>query len=379
MPISGIIPQAKSGLDIFNDLMQRNQENQYRQALSQQAQANAQRAQVISKLLGQAFSSGSSGQGSAAGGAQPNNGMDMLYRLGILKPTPGELANINSTTKAKEQLQKETQESAYSQLPLNASFSAMDKILKDPEYRENAAGAKSTLLNAKPFGLPLGSMLQKNLPNQFPSSMVKKLASAQVHMGNIVVGVGQKFKGPMKQLTANYIDNMKPTPTDSPDVQQAKITQLKLMSDLADRQNERIDELSRQGMDPTQAIIQSTKELMPEYQKMVSSSIGQESGQEQNQQPNQMVGQQAEQPAQNPMNYGAKAPQSSYMSPEIGENGSDNDKMANAPAQPQQAVKGNPDDMVYLVVDKGNGKKTKVKVKRVFAEAIKAGKLKYAG
>lgn len=276
MPITGAIPLPQSGMDAFLNELQRGKENQYRDSLSQQAQANAQRAQVISNLLKGALSGQSTpGNGGTASG-QSNSGMDMLYRLGILKPTPQESANINASTKGREQLQKETQESAYGQLPLNASFSAMDKILKDPEYRENTASIKSTLLNSKPMGLPLGSMLQHNLPSQFPSSMVKKLSSAQVHMGNIVVGVGQKFKGPMKQLTANYIDSMKPTPSDSADVQEAKITQLKLMSDFADRQNERIDELSRGGMDPTQAIIQSTKELMPEFQQMVSSSVGQQ-------------------------------------------------------------------------------------------------------
>jgi uncharacterized protein YoaH (UPF0181 family) len=275
MPITGPIPLPETGMDAFLNELQRGQENQYRSALTQQAQANAQRAQVISGLLNQAFNSqGSSGTGTTGGAiGQGSSGMDMLYRLGILKPTPQELASIQAGVKGKEQLQKETQESAYAQLPLNASFNAMDTLLKDPEYKENAGTLKSYTLNSKPFGLPLGSMLQHNLPSVFPSSVVQKLSSGKVHMGNITVGVTQKFKGPFKQLTAGYIDSMKPTENDSAEVQQAKITQLKLMSDLSDRQNERIDELSRQGMSPTQAIIQSTKELMPEFQRIVSESI----------------------------------------------------------------------------------------------------------
>jgi hypothetical protein len=130
-------------------------------------------------------------------------------------------------------------------------------------------------------------MLQKNLPKYFPTSAAKKLASASTHMGNIVVGVSQKFKGPMKELTGNYIEAMKPTEGDSPEVQKSKVTQMRLMNDLADRQNERINQLSQGGMDATQAIIQSSKELMPEFQEMVGATSGQQS----NQQPEQPQGQ----------------------------------------------------------------------------------------
>ena len=283
------IPMPTGANEVFKDVMDYYEQLQNRRmkqplisAQTKEATSKANQAQMLADLMNKARQEGGNAPGQISGtSGQGGSATEMLYRLGVLKPTPQEVANIQANVKAKEQLQKETQESAFAQLPLNASFTALDKILKDPEYIANAGTLTSTLMNAKPYGVPVGSMLQKNLPKFFPASVAQKLSSAQVHMGNIVVGVGQKFKGPMKQLTANYIDSMKPTPLDSPAIQQSKVTQLKVLSDLADRQNERIDELSRQGLDPTQAIIQSTKELMPEFNNMVGESISGQQGQQQ--------------------------------------------------------------------------------------------------
>lgn len=369
MPISGIIPQAKSGLDTFNELMQQTQENQYRQALSRQAFANAKRAEVISNLLNQAFAGGGGGagttgtEGNAGGGGsmsgEPNPGVAMLYRLGILKPTPWDTSRIEQEKKSKEELNKNTLETSYGQLGLNASFNALDTIFKDKEYREFAGTPSSQLMTSAPGGFPLGTFLQKNLPSKFPSTAAKKLAAANTHMGNIVVGVAEKLKGPFKQLSSNLINSMKANPTDSIEVQEAKIRQLRLLSELADRQNELISQLSK-TMNPTEAVVESTRQLMPEFQQIVSENISTGGGQPE-------AGTPAAPPAGAEQNY---APQN--LSNQAASSG---EGIANV-TPPAQKPAGKGDDMVYLVVKSGKGTR-KVKMKRVFAEAIKNGKLKY--
>lgn len=366
MPITGPIPLPETGMDAFLNEMQRGKENQYREALSQQAQANAQRAQVISQLLKNALSGGEVGGGGKQGGTggQSNSGMDMLYRLGILKPTPQELANIQQNTKAQEAVNKTTLENAYAQLPLNASFNALDSIFKDPEYRNFAGTPSSQLMSSAPRGFPLGTMLQRNLPSKFPSSAARKIAAANTHMGNIVVGVADKLKGPFKDLSSNLINSMKPNATDSIDVQESKVRQLRLLSDLGDRQNELISKLSK-TMNPTEAVVESTRQLMPEFQQIVSENVS--SGGEQPQQSE-------EAPAAMPTNQ--QSPQG-YSSQNLSNQATaSGEGMANVAAPTEQPQVGKPDDMVYLVVKTKNGSR-KVKMKRVFAEAIKSGKMKY--
>ncbi len=192
--------------------------------------------------------------------------------------TPKEKRLGTAESEAAGQTLKKTSETSLSGLSLNASFQALDELMKNPRYENIAGTMEGKLINAQPLGLPLGAMLQKRLPSQFSKEDAELHGTASAHLGNVVTGVAQKFKGPYRNFVNGIINNMKPNMGDSKAVQQGKLRALRELNDIADEQNEMIAKDISNGMEPTAAILKAAKKITPTYiQKRVNEARQKES------------------------------------------------------------------------------------------------------
>ncbi len=179
--------------------------------------------------------------------------------------------------KAAEKTLESTAETSLGALPVNASFKALDKLMDHPSYDNIAGTFEGKYINAQPFGMPVGAALQRSFPGKFSKEDANLAGQVQAHFGNIVSGVAQKFKGPFKAMVQGVINDMKPNMGDSKSVQKGKITALKQLSDLADRQNAQIANYTSSGMEPTAAILKvAHEEPLQPFLEQITSKVPEE-------------------------------------------------------------------------------------------------------
>lgn len=263
-----------------------------RKAQTEQARAAAKKSNMISQMFDLAQKKqGEVKQGEGKTGTSGLNANTALLMSGALNLptqvvggniiTPFGTFNVGETPEQtrKAETQKttgtktleETAKSSLTSLPVNASFAALDKLMESPNYEKIAGTLEGKVINAQPLGIPVGSYLQKAFPKTFSKEDADLAGQVQAHFGNIVQGVASKFKGPFKDMINGIINNMKPNMGDSKATQQGKIKTLRQLSELADKQNEMIAKDVSNGMESTAAILKSSKELMPEFKRLISN------------------------------------------------------------------------------------------------------------
>jgi hypothetical protein len=184
MPITGVIPQAKSGMDAFLEQMQRNKENQYREALGEQARANAERSKIMTQLLG-GISSGA-GIGGGSGSGQPQmDANKALMMAGILK-MPTQVVEGNLIT-------------PFGSFPVGESPSQKGQR-EVGEAVQKKSGEKnvdiSTTLNTE----------ADNYLNAAKGYLkLHKLHKENPDLTGIKTGMSEKFKQPLKKGVGEYI------------------------------------------------------------------------------------------------------------------------------------------------------------------------------
>lgn len=140
-------------------------------------------------------------------------------------------------------------------------INALKETISAPNYKNLAGSLEGYALNAQPMGIPLGAVLAKVAPGKFKPEDLDLLGQANTHMGNVVLHVGQQFKGPFKQLINGLITQMKPNVNDPYEVQQGKVRALEVANELGQRQTELYDKHLKDGMSPIQAMAATDKEL----------------------------------------------------------------------------------------------------------------------
>lgn len=250
-------------------------QNSLRQAQSSEAMAKAKQATMLANLLG--------GSVGAQGNNQPgkmnvNQALAAYAAMGIPAPTPsgGKLFTAfgtfdvgetpeqkrvaDTSAQASGQTLKSVSQSELESMPLNVSFKALHGLMDNPAYANIAGTAEGKLINAQPFGIPVGSWLQKTFPKRFTPEEANVAGLAKAHMGNIVTSVSSKFKGPFKAMVGNLINEMKPNMGDSIETQKGKLAALEELNAVADNINSKIDKYINDGMSSTAAILRASQE-----------------------------------------------------------------------------------------------------------------------
>jgi hypothetical protein len=277
MPITGAIPLPESGGDAFfggakdmQSMMDSKMRNKLVPYQIEEMQGAAAKSQMLAKLIQKAMGGGG-GSGGANNSALLASGLlglpthvvegNIVTPFGNVKvgESAAEKRQGEAKQKASSEALKTTSENALSGLGVNASFDALEKIMDHPNYKNVAGTMEGKVINAQPFGIPVGAMLQKQFPKQFSKEDAQLVGMANSHLGNIVTGVAAKFKGPFKQMVNGIINTMKPNIGDSIETQKSKVKAWKQLSQLADTQNENIAKYINEGMDPTAAILKSSQ------------------------------------------------------------------------------------------------------------------------
>jgi len=188
--------------------------------------------------------------------------------------TPQEQAITKAKGEAAAQTLKDVATTAASSENISASIEGLKDLMKNPRYKNIAGTAEGLALNAKPLGIPLGTLLSNALPKQFPKEDLDLLGQANAYMGNINIAASQLFKGPYKNMIDSLIGRMKPNASDPESVQNGKIRGLETILKLGQKRKALVEKYVGQGMASGMANLRADKEIpFSQIKKEVTDAV----------------------------------------------------------------------------------------------------------